>query len=87
MRYSDYLMIYRSNLETSEQQGGQLGTGDDADIVREGYKQAAMLAAVTYTYALKLGKEMGITVTNEEVDRAFDEHRKVGGIERSEESF
>lgn len=87
VRYSDYLMIYRSNLETSEQQGGQLGTGDDADIVREGYKQAAMLAAVTYTYALKLGKEMGITVTNEEVDRAFDEHRKVGGIERSEESF
>lgn len=87
VRYSDYLMIYRSNLETSEQQGGPLGTGDDADIVREGYKQAAMLAAVTYTYALKLGKEMGITVTNEEVDRAFDEHRKVGGIERSEESF
>lgn len=87
VRYSDYLMIYRSNLETSEQQGGQLGTGDDADIVREGYKQAAMLAAVTYTYALKLGKEMGITVTNEEVDQAFDEHRKVGGIERSEESF
>ena len=87
VRYSDYLMIYRSNLETSEQQGGQLGTGDDADIVREGYKQAAMLAAVTYTYALKLGKEMGVTVTNEEVDRAFDEHRKVGGIERSEESF
>lgn len=87
VRYSDYLMIYRSNLETSEQQGGQLGTGDDADIVREGYKQAAMLAAVTYTYALKLGREMGITVTNEEVDQAFDEHRKVGGIERSEESF
>ena len=26
-------------------------------------------------------------MTNEEVDRAFDEHRKVGGIERSEESF
>lgn len=25
VRYSDYLMIYRSNLETAERQGGQLG--------------------------------------------------------------
>lgn len=41
VRYSDYLMIYRSNLITAEQQGGQLGTGEDADNVRQLYKQAA----------------------------------------------
>ena len=87
VRYSDYLMIYRSNLETSEQQGGQLGEGADADLVRTAYKEAAMLAAVEYTYAMKLAREMGITVTNEEIDDAFEEHRKVGGVERSEESF
>ncbi len=87
VRYSDYLMIYRSNLLTAEQQGGQLGSGEDADTVRLMYKQAALRSAVEYTYAQKLGRELGITVTDEEVDKAFDEHRKVGGVERSEEGF
>lgn len=87
VRYSDYLMIYRSNLMTAEQQGGQLGDSEDADVVREGYKQAALSSAVEYTYAMKLGKELGLTVTDAEVTEAFDEHRKVGGVERSEEGF
>lgn len=87
VRYSDYLMIYRSNLETSEQQDGQLSANEDAERMREMYKQSALRSAVEYTYALKLGKELGVTVTNEEIDKAFDEHRKVGGVERSEESF
>ncbi len=85
--YSDYLMIFRSNMITSQQQSGQLGSGDDADAVRLGYKQAALRSAVEYTYALKLGKELGITVPETEIDKAFDEHRKVGGVERSEEGF
>ena len=87
VRYSDYLMIYRSNLQAAEQQGGLIGQDGDADLVREVYKQAALQAAVTYTYALKLGREMNITVTDEEITQAFDEHRKVGGVERSEEGF
>lgn len=87
VRYSDYLMIYRSNLMTAEQQGGQLGDSEDADAVREGYKEAALNSAIEYTYAMKLGKELGVTVTEEEVTEAFDEHRKVGGVERSEEGF
>lgn len=87
VRYSDYLMIYRSNLKTSEQQGGQLGEGADADLVREAYKEAALTSAVEYTYALKLGKERGIEVTNEEIDEAFERQRSVGGVERSEEAF
>lgn len=87
VRYSDYLMIYRSNLMTAEQQGGQLGDSEDADVVREGYKLAALRSAIEYTYAMKLGRELGVTVTEDEVTRAFDEHRKVGGVERSEEGF
>ncbi len=88
IRYSDYLMIYRSNLITAEQQGGQIG-GEDADeeTMRQVYKQAAMDLAVEYTYALKLGREMGIEVTEEEVSEAFNEHLRVGGVERSEEAF
>lgn len=87
VRYSDYLMIYRSNLMTAEQQGGQLGDTADADAVRQMYKQAALYSAVEYAYAEKLGKEKGITVSDAEVDQAFEDHRKVGGVERSEEGF
>ncbi len=87
VRYSDYLMIYRSNLLTTEQQGGQLGGEEDDNIVRERCKEAALRSAIEYAYAMKLGKEMGIEVSNEEIDEAFDEHRNVGGVERSEESF
>lgn len=87
VRYSDYLMIYRSNLMTAEQQGGQLGNSEDDEAVRRNYKQAALYAAVEYTYALKLGEERGITVSETEINEAFDEHRKVGGVERSEEGF
>lgn len=86
-RYSDYLMIYRSNLLTAEQQDGQLGSGEDADLVRESYKSAALASTVEYTYALKLGKQLGITVSSDEITKAFDDHRKVGGVERSEETF
>ena len=46
-----------------------------------------MRSAGAYTYAVKLAKEKGITVTEAEIDQAFDDHRKVGGVERSEESF
>lgn len=87
VRYSDYLMIYRSNLMTAEQQGGQLGNSEDDEAVRRNYKKAALYSAVEYTYAAKLGEERGITVSEIEVDKAFDEHRKVGGVERSEEGF
>lgn len=87
VRYSDYLMIYRSNLVASEQQGGQLGDSEDADLVRLDYKEAALLSAVEYSYAMKLGKELGIEVTEQGIDHALEEHRKMGGVERSEESF
>lgn len=87
VRYSDYLMIYRSSLLTAEQQGGQMGEDADAETMRAIYKQAAMDLAVSYTYALKLGREMGITVSDEEVDAAFNDHLMVGGVERSEEAF
>lgn len=55
--------------------------------MKNGYKRAALDLAIEYSYALKLGKEMGIEVTEAEIDEAFDDHRKVGGVERSTESF
>ncbi|MBR3263945.1 SurA N-terminal domain-containing protein [Candidatus Saccharibacteria bacterium] len=87
VRYSDYLMIFRSSITPVEQQNGASDSQSDAENVREYYKRVALNDAEDYTYALKLAKQMDITVTDEMVDKAFDEHRKLGGAERSREGF
>lgn len=87
VRYSDYLMIYKSTITPVEQQQGQLGNNADADAMRAHYKRLALDEAENYTYALKLARELGVTVSEEEVDAAYGEHRNIGGVERSEDSF
>ncbi|MBR0403161.1 SurA N-terminal domain-containing protein [Candidatus Saccharibacteria bacterium] len=86
-RYSDYLMIYKSTITPVEQQQGSLGDTQDADTMRAHYKRLALDDAEDYTYAIKLARELNIEVTNEEVNESYEEHRKIGGTERSEEGF
>lgn len=86
VRYSDYLLIYKSTITPVEKQG-QLGTGSDADAMRAHYQRSALTDAENYAYALKLASEQGITVSDEEITESISDHRKVGGSERSEESF
>ena len=87
VRYSDYLMIYKSSIRPIEQQTGSFGEGPDADSRRNYYKRAALTEAEAYAYATKLARERGIEVSKEEINTSFDEHRKVGGTELSNESF
>lgn len=87
VKYSDYLMLYRSSIKVIEQQSGQLGEGEDADFLRNEYKKIALSDAEEYAYAMKLGREQGITVSDSEIDELFEAQRKVGGADRSEESF
>lgn len=87
VQYSDYLMIYRSSIMPVEQQNGALSVEDNLDSLKNYYKRVALTSAEDYTYAIKLAKQLGITVTDEMVDKAFDEHRKIGGTERSKDSF
>lgn len=87
VRYSDYLMIFRSSITPVEQQNGASDSQTDTESVREYYKRAALNDAEDYTYAMKLAKQLNITVTDEMINQAFDEHRKLGGAERSREGF
>lgn len=86
VRYSDYLLIYKSAITPIEKQG-MMETGQDEDKMKNFYKREALTSAENYTYALKLAREMNISVSNEEVDKAVEEHRKAGGVERSVETF
>lgn len=83
--FSDYLMFYRSSILSVERQTDK--NDENFDELREQYKVAALNKAEEYTYALKLGRELSINVSNEEIEQEFDRHRSVGGIDRSKEGF
>ena len=87
VRYSDYLMIYKSSIQPLEQQSGSLGDDEEGESRKQYYKREALTEAENYAYGVKLARELGIEVSSEEVSAAFDSHRKVGGTELSTESF
>ena len=86
VRFSDYLMLYRSSIVSIERQSGNQEQSSINNL-REDYKRSALSEAEKYAYAIKLAKELGLTVSDEEIDTEFSRHLAIGGIERSEESF
>ena len=87
VKFSDYLMFYRSSIMSIERQSGQVDNESSFDDLRLQYKRAALDESEEYTFATKLAKELGITVTSEEVATEFKRHLSIGGVERSEEAF
>lgn len=87
VRFSDYLLYARSSLTPLERSSGVEDTVQDKTAMINDYKRMALTQAEDLTYALKLAQENGIEINNDEVKATFDSHRKVGGAERSEESF
>lgn len=87
VKFSDYLMFYRSSILSIERQSGQVDNEGSFDELRLQYKRAALNESEEYAYATKLAKESGITVTDEDVTSEFKRHLSIGGVERSEEAF
>lgn len=87
VRFSDYLMFFRSSMLSIERQSDQLDTQESLDTLRPRYMREALSEAEEYTYALKLAKENEIVVTEDEVEEEFQRHLQIGGVERSESSF
>lgn len=87
VKFSDYLMFYRSSIQSIERQSSQVDNESSIEDLRNQYKRAALNEAEEYSYALKLAKEAGIEVTRDEIVAEFNRHLSVGGVERSEESF
>ena len=85
--FSDYLMLYRSSMTSIERQSGSQFDEESLNQLRTEYKKSAISEAEKYSYAAKLAREAGITVSDEEVKNEFQRHLNLGGIERSEESF
>lgn len=87
VRYSDYLMIYRSSINSIEYQQGELNDSDDSNALRQHYKREAMKSAEEYSYALAKLNENGIAVESSEVDDLVLYHMQINGQQRSEEAF
>ena len=87
VRFSDYLMFYRSSMTSIERQSGSQFDETSFNELRAEYKRSALPEAEKYAYATKLARELDITVSPEEVATEFDRHLKIGGVDRSEEGF
>lgn len=84
VKYGDYLLIYRSSIFPVLKQEKEAG---DLNKVERDYKKAALDLAIEYTYALKLAKDLNVKIGKKEIEEAKALHRKVGGVERSEEGL
>lgn len=84
VRYSEYLMIYRSDLHyLTEKELVDINLEDGKERVSF-LKKKAMDTAVKNAYAEKLAKEHDITVSREEVDADIKQTRQAEGEEFSE---
>ena len=86
VRYSDYLMIYRSSITPVERQNTITST-TDVEGMKNYYKRSALTKAEDYAYVEKLAAEKNLIVSDEEVESAFSAHQSAGGSNRSRESF
>ena len=85
--FSDYLMLYRSSMTSIERQSGSQFDEGSIEELRAEYKRGALTESEKYALANQIATEQGIAVSDEEIDAEFDRHLKIGGIDRSEESF
>ena len=87
VRFSDYLMLYRSSMTSLERQSTTQFEEGSIEEIRNEYKRAALTNAELYSFAEKIAKEKGITVSNDEIKAELSRHVKIGGVDRNEESF
>lgn len=85
--YSDYLAQYRSNMSVTEKQEGVLTNKDDEKRRSDYYKSQSLDNAISNAYAIKLARENNITVSEDEINEVFNEHRKTRNSEISETAF
>ncbi len=64
VRFSDYLMFYRSSISSIERQAVSEVDENSKDMLLNEYKRSALDEAEKYAYALKLARELDIKVEN-----------------------
>lgn len=87
VRFSDYLMLYRSSIASVERQQGKFDDSESSKQQMAYYKRQALTSAEDYTFAMAKLEEAGKSVTDEEIDEIIEEHKIIDGEKRSDEAF
>lgn len=87
VRFSDYLMLYRSSIASVEHQQGKFDDSDTSKQQLAYYKRQALTAAEDYSFAIQKLTEADAAVTDAEIDEIIEEHKIIDGEKRSDEAF
>ncbi len=87
VRFSDYLMLYRSSIRSIERQQGEFDDSEDAKTEKNQYMRQALTDAEDYSYAMAKLAEIDKSVTDEEIDAVIKEHKTIDGELRSDTAF
>ena len=75
VRYSDYLMRYRSSLHALENMQQLDISTDEGKRQAESFKKLAMDSAVSDAYAAKLAEENSVDISQDEIDKFYEQSR------------
>ena len=87
VRFSDYLMLYKSSITSVERQQGAFDNSEESKLQKEYYKRQALDAAESYSYALAKLAEANDGVTEEEINEVIESHKVIDGEKRSDSAF
>lgn len=85
--YRDYLMEYRANMQIANAKKDEIESANNVKALSVLNKNKAMKNAIANAYAQKKAREMGISVSEKEIDEAFDVQRKTQNTELTESAL
>lgn len=85
--YRDYLMEYRANMQIANAKKDEIESANNVKALSVLNKNKAMKNAIANAYAQKKSREMGISVSEKEIDEAFDAQRKTQNTELTESAL
>lgn len=87
VRYSNYLVEYRSYVHYLEHSEGVNMAAEDSKSQADYYKRMALDGVVADAYATKLAREQGISVSKEQVEDAIERQRQSSDGTTSKEAY
>ena len=85
--YRDYLMEYRANMQIANAKKDEIESANNVKALSVLNKNKARKNAIANAYAQKKAREMGISVSEKEIDEAFDAQRKTQNTELTESAL
>ena len=85
--YRDYLMEYRANMQIANTKKDEIEGANNVKALSVLNKNKAMKNAIANAYAQKKAREMGISISEKEIDEAFDAQRKTQNTELTESAL